>query len=372
MDRTELIVEAGSVGILRLYDIAYAADLARVDEILRRDATVAAHRKELTRAEPKAIAFDVPPVQLALGPVRAPAGDSVELGQAFARVYDFGVLSVHLRFFVDNCTWSEFTRRTNDLDQWAGSEEAAEIWSALRREATRLIEPALVRPSDSELEEDYLLVTINRLNEELNAEALLDRVDPVPLLTGDLQPLSSGARTDILRHTYSYFETDLAILSWDRALIFEPSPDSDVADVLEVANAQLLELSHFDDRLNSELPEMYDRVARTRGGFRAFFRSRFSTLARDLYTFVAEVTETREKVDSALKVTEDVYVARVYSAALELFRIRARAANVDRKLGIIRDTYQALYDEAATERSEILTITIIVLIAFEIVLSFIR
>lgn len=314
MDRTELIVEAGSVGILRLYDIAYAADLARVDEILRRDATVAAHRKELTRAEPKAIAFDVPPVQLALGPVRAPAGDSVELGQAFARVYDFGVLSVHLRFFVDNCTWSEFTRRTNDLDQWAGSEEAAEIWSALRREATRLIEPALVRPSDSELEEDYLLVTINRLNEELNAEALLDRVDPVPLLTGDLQPLSSGARTDILRHTYSYFETDLAILSWDRALIFELSPDSDVA----------------------------------------------------------EVTETREKVDSALKVTEDVYVARVYSAALELFRIRARAANVDRKLGIIRDTYQALYDEAATERSEILTITIIVLIAFEIVLSFIR
>jgi hypothetical protein len=200
----------------------------------------------------------------------------------------------------------------------------------------------------------------------------MQRIDPVPLLTGDLQPLSPGARADLLRHTFSYFETDLAILSWDRALIYEPTADSDVADVLEIANAQLLELSHHDDRLNDELPRIYDRVARTRGALRAFLRSRYTNLARDLYTFVAEVTETREKVDSALKVTEDVYIARVYAAALELFRIRARTATVDRKLALIRDTYQALYDEAATARAEVLTIAIVLLIVIEIILSLTR
>ena len=39
---------------------------------------------------------------------------------------------------------------------------------------------------------------------------------------------------------------------------------------------------------------------------------RFADLARRLYTMVAEVTELTEKVDNALQVTEDVYLARIY------------------------------------------------------------
>ncbi len=372
MSESELQVEAGSIVILRLYNIAYAADLGLVDEILRADATAAAHRKQLTQAEPKAIAFDVPPVQLTLGPVTAPTSGGDISGYVLARIYDFGVISIGLRFPISSLPWPVFTTVTNELARWAASTAATATWSAMRERVRGLTGPGLIRPSDSELEEDYLLVMVNRLNEELNAAELMHRVDPVPLLTGDLQPLSPGARSDLLRHTFSYFENDLAILSWDRALIYEPSVDSDVADVLEVANAQLLELSHYDDRLNAELPGMYDRVARTRGALRAFARSRYSNLARDLYTFVAEVTETREKVDTALKVTEDVYIARIYSAALELFRIRTRAATVDRKLAIIRDTYQALYDEAATARSEVLTLAIVLLIVIDIVLSLTR
>jgi hypothetical protein len=326
----------------------------------------------LTHAEPKAVAFAVPPVQLTLGPVQAPVGAQGITGAAFARIYDFGVISISLRFPTTDLAWAEFTARTNELNRWAGSPAATGTWSALKMQVQRLIEPALSRPSESEQEEDYLLVFINRLSEPLDAATLMRRIDPVPILTGDLQPLSPGARADVLRYTFSYFETDLAILSWDRALIYEPTADSDVADVLEIANAQLLELSHHDDRLNDELPRIYDRVARTRGALRAFLRSRYTNLARDLYTFVAEVTETREKVDSALKVTEDVYIARVYAAALELFRIRARTATVDRKLALIRDTYQALYDEAATARAEVLTIAIVLLIVIEIILSLTR
>jgi hypothetical protein len=367
-----LKVEAGSIVILRLYDIAFAADLGLVDEILRADARAAAHRKQLTHAEPKAIAFDVPPVQLALGPVTATLGDDEVSGYALARIYDFGVISVGLRFPTGSLPWPTFTSRTNRLARWAASPAAAATWTAMKERVRELIGPALSRPSDSTLEEDYLLVLINRLNEELSAADLLQRIDPVPLLTGETQPLSPGTHADLLRHTFSYYENDLAILSWDRALIYEPSPDSDVADVVEVANAQLLELSHYDDRLNAELPKMYDRVARTHSGLRSFSRTRYSNLARDLYAFVAELTETREKVDTALKVTEDVYIARVYTAALDLFRVRTRAAAVDRKLAIIRDTYQALYDEAATARSEVLTIAIILLIAIEIVLSLTR
>jgi uncharacterized Rmd1/YagE family protein len=84
------------------------------------------------------------------------------------------------------------------------------------------------------------------------------------------------------------------------------------------------------------------------------------------------VTEIAERVDNALQVTEDVYLARVYAAAIALFRVPNVSAAVDRKLAIIRETYSALYEEAAGARAQFLEIAILALIAIEIVLSLIR
>ena len=151
----------------------------------------------------------------------------------------------------------------------------------------------------------------------------------------------------------------------------EPRRDSDVADVLEVANAQLLELRYYDELLDDELPAMYARVEAARGTKPLFAARRFAALARRLYTLVAEVTELTEKVDNALQVTEDVYLARIYASALELFRVPRLGAAVDRKLAIIRDTYTALYDEASGSRAEFLELAIIVLIVIEIGLALI-
>jgi len=112
---------------------------------------------------------------------------------------------------------------------------------------------------------------------------------------------------------------------------------------------------------------MYDLVEVTRRWSLA--PRRFAKLARRLYGLVAEVTELTEKVDNALQVTEDVYLARVYTAALDLFRVKLVSGAVDRKLAIIRDTYQALYDESASARAGLMEAAIVVLILVEIVLA---
>ena len=84
------------------------------------------------------------------------------------------------------------------------------------------------------------------------------------------------------------------------------------------------------------------------------------------------MTELTEKVDNALQVTEDVYLARVYAAALELFRVPTVGAAVDRKLAIIRDTYTALYQEASAARAALMEAVIVLLIALELVLALTR
>jgi uncharacterized Rmd1/YagE family protein len=68
-------------------------------------------------------------------------------------------------------------------------------------------------------------------------------------------------------------------------------------------------------------------------------------------------------------VTDDVYLARIYTAALEIFRGREWRAAIDRKLAIISETYVMLNAEAQAARSEALELLIVVLIFAEILLA---
>jgi uncharacterized Rmd1/YagE family protein len=67
-----------------------------------------------------------------------------------------------------------------------------------------------------------------------------------------------------------------------------------------------------------------------------------------------------------------VYLARVYSAALELFRGRTWRAGIDRKLAILRDTYAMLNGETQAARSETLEIAIVLLIVLEVIMGLAR
>jgi hypothetical protein len=368
MSEPELVVSAGAVIALRLFDVAYAIDLARAQALWAAQAR-ASSRLRLTATPPKAMAFGVPPLALALDPVTLELdGQAVQAGVT-ARLYDFGAISIALRVPVAGMRWSGFVQRLNQVDRTLGGSTVAEPWTRLLSQVRIPLAAALERPEKSTVEEDYVVGLVQVFDQPLSAAALLQRVDLVPLLSGEQRALSDGARQDLLRQRFSYYTDDLVVLTWDRAFIYEPRGDSDVMDVLEVANAQLLEMRYYDELLDDELPRMYDLVESARRASSLLSSRRFAGLARNLYTLVAEVTELTERVDNALQVTEDVYLARIYSAALELFRVRSVSAAVDRKLSIIRDTYTALHDEGSARRAELMELLITVLIVIEVVLA---
>jgi hypothetical protein len=365
------IVTSGVIIAFRLFDIAYAIDLAKVELVWAARAR-SASRGRLTATPPKAVAFDVPPVSLVLDPLTLMLDGAAVQAEVTARLYDFGAVSIALRVAIRDLPWSAFVAQVNAVDRSVGQAHA-DPWTNLLQVVRTAIAPALVRPaSSSALQEDYLIGVTHSFDQPMTAALLQERVDVVPLLSGERRTLSDGARQDLLRQRFSYYSDDLVVLTWDRAFIYEPRGDSDVIDVLEVANAQLLEMRYYDELLDDELPRMYDLVETERRKLAPLAARRFANLARRFHTLVAEVTELTEKVDNALQVTEDVYLARIYSAALDLFRVSTVSAAVDRKLAIIRDTYSALYDEASSSRAELLEVLIVLLIVVEIVLALIR
>jgi hypothetical protein len=367
-----LDVATGAILVYRLFDVAFAIDLAKAEETWARTVRTGSSRGRLTATPAKAVAFGVPPVAIGLGTITLPLPVGSAQATVTARLYEFGVVSIALRVPVADLPWTAFSQRVNAVDRAVGLDPATALWTQLLNRVRQGVGDALIRPTPLTLEEDYLVGIANTFSEPVTAAALTDRIDLVPMLSGEQRPLSESATRDLLRHRYSYYADDLVVITWDRAFIYEPRGDADVIDVLEVANAQLLEMRYYDELLDAELPRMYDLVEATRRRWALPGARRFADLARRLYTVVAEVTELTEKVDNALQVTEDVYLARIYAAALDLYRVPTVSAAVDRKLSIIRDTYTALYDEAHASRSEVLEIIVLLLIAVEIVLAVVR
>lgn len=360
-------VRRASVEVIRIFDVAQEIDLVAVESLLADHQPVA--RIRLARVQPKAIAFDDPPVvtdllapPLDVGGLRAPT-------HASARIYGFGVISLSLEVKLPGqMEWSEFERFAHDAEREAS---LLPFWRTGLDGLLNALAPALrTTTAQTRMEEDYCVVTVRDLDPPIAAADLLERVDLATILTQEPKPLSESARRDVMKYAHSYYQDDLVVLTWDRAFVLEPSDDDDIADLLEVANAQLLELRYYDALLDAELPHTYSQAAEVRAT-QALLRGRYARAANQMRALVAEVTLITEKVDNALKVTEDVYLARVYSSALELFRVRFWAGSIDRKLSLIRDTYTALYDESMATRAEWLEAAIVFLIVFEIVMAFI-
>lgn len=366
----ELHVE-GSATVYRLYDVGYSIALDRTAQLLG-DTTRG--RVRPSRGEARAIEIRNPPLFVSLGPMDVVVGGATRPATLSANLFDFGVCSLQLRIAAPNAiAWTTFS----EFGSAVGT--SSNIGTIFDRELRVLLDratPAIERPGVAPLWEEYIVFRIDRLETPggtATATEWLTDERLVPLLLGERRLLSAAARRELVPHRFSYYDDDLTVLTWDNALVVEPrADDRDVEYVLEFANAQLLELRMYDLQLDTELPALYDRVAAARARRRPRLSGPFRRVLSDLQTRVADITETVERVENALKVTNDVYLARIYAAALELFREQAWRRGIERKLRILRETYAMLNSEAQAARAELLEIAIVLLIVAELVLAVTR
>lgn len=186
------------------------------------------------------------------------------------------------------------------------------------------------------------------------------------LLRAERSELSEQEVSDALSQSISYAPGEVVFVDWSAALLL----GADVADelfVLELATVELLELRVLDGKLYRGIEEAYEILSR-----RGHFLRNLAPLGGDLARIAriqADQALLHEGVDNPLKLFGDDYLARLYRAAQERFHFGEWDAAIERKLETLDSIHQKLSDLAATRRSEILEWIIILLIAFEIVMS---
>ena len=341
-----------SIRFYRIYDIGREIGLDWLEKSLAQNYFTA--RTSFLRVKPKSIVLEDPPLLIQMHPIRVERHGRQFEFSVVARVYDIGAISFCFVYEDRNADYKELEEIAF---LFAGQEGLADFYVQYLKTLGEIIKPHIknfaINPA---FFEDYTIYVTDRRD---------DSIDPVPLMIGAKISISSQMREEIIKNSLSYSTDDLAVLSWDSALLCEPGSPTDILDLIEFANVQVLELRYYDRELTRKMEKMYEDIEHA-DRMSQFRRShQYHAIMADLMETNAEVSEIIEKVNNLIKVTEDIYYARVYETALKVQRSHQWSESVSRKIDVIRENYSMLSDEVRIQHSNFLEWVIIILIALE-------
>ncbi|MDQ5985105.1 MAG: hypothetical protein CSYNP_00809 [Syntrophus sp. SKADARSKE-3] len=348
-----------SLYFYRIYETQMEIDLTRLEKELFQIHSVS--RSYFSRVRTKSIMMGSPPLLVNLGSVPLTMDGLNVTFQAQARIFDIGSISICLAY---NHTPANTLSVEEIALYFTGQKGLTEPFKYLLTTLQDMLTTALgLLEIDSDFYEDHTIYWIRDNNQV---------ADPVALLMGEETAFSGQMREQILQNRLSYSETDFALVTWDTALICDPSHPGDLCDLIEYANVQLLELRYYDALLSKHMEDMYDDIEQA--GYRpAYSRlGGYRRITSTLMRFIADITKVTEKIDNFIKITEDVYYARVYQTTLRVLRTDQWRESVNRKLQVIHQNYILLSNEVHIHYSNILEWIIIILISMEFVFEVIN
>ncbi len=236
----------GSLVALTLFDVAEEICLDMLG-------TVAGGKRvepSFKHAAPGYVGFQRPPIVDALTSITVGEGIRV---QPIIKYYDFGVIGVLFELPVSG-TWEELVQLAS---RWLPGTELESHASRLAHQVVERAGGALTKPYSAWLWEDYFVFAIRQVKDATNASELLSRhgSDIAQLVRGEVNPLSETERNEVLQSSISYYSTDLAVIGWNAAFVFDTPAGAEAAiELMEYANSQLLEFRHYDELLTNAPP----------------------------------------------------------------------------------------------------------------------
>lgn len=371
MTDSPIQIKKGAILLYSVFDIAEEIDLGKVEVILT---TRAGHQQEkgermrLTRVPGQAIVIRNAPVHVALGETPIRIGNREYVAETHAKIWDYGVISIVFQLpIAEGTSWEQL------LHQASAIELSQEVDASARRRAEELskaISEALQQPSEWSGLEDYTIYFLETIEGAGTGAELLQKADiPALILAETDRSLSPANRESILENTYQYRDNDLVVIDWNSAIVWEPNGQRDIPDVLEFAVTHLLEMRYYDDLIDRRLADLYDSIEarRKRVGKIPFWK-----LSHEASTRYIEFSEFLGRVENSLKVVGDFYVARIFRGAVRRFRVPDWQGSISRKMEILAQVSELLQGEINTQRSHMLEIIVIGLIAFEVIYALAR
>jgi hypothetical protein len=282
------------------------------------------------------------------------------------KYYDYGVVSMmlHLPFAGD----------------WDGLIKIASHWVwdvDLTRHAERIVRekivralPCMVKPYSRYLSEDYLIFHIREIFGMRTAGQVISNYGRfiAQVVRGETGELADSEVAEVMRSQLSYYNTDLAVIGWNAAFLYDTAAGVESAvQLLEYANSQLLEFRHYDELLTRELEQVYKQLEEKAG---KFGRWRLASSATRLQTTLLEVTELTEHADNAIKFLSDMFLARLYKLAAARVGVPDYKDLVTAKIRVAEELYRFMVDQFNQSRAFFLELIVVIILIVELIFLF--
>jgi hypothetical protein len=286
-----------------------------------------------------------------------------------SKVHHFGVLSYCYRIpFEDN--FDDLKVKIIDIKK--SFDERSEIDA---RSTFKNIQSAIKKPRFYSLKNSYFAVQVYPLKGQQDSEEFKARYGSkiASLLRLEVYNLSNYQRDEILASSIGYYGQDLIIVDSAASFIYDDEYYEPL-EFFESANIQKLELQYFDRLLDHKLNYFYAQPS-YKVPLKAYIpliSQRIEHPVSRLAKLRVDISVVTERLENSIKMAGDEYYSKLYSMLVEKMSIREWRDSINRKLKIISDLYTVYQDRLDTIHEEILTVVIIILVALEAFLAFIR
>jgi hypothetical protein len=355
-------IQSGFLRAYFVFDVATQIDLSKLSAASDKDYQPDQIKFNTTTA-PSYIQFAVAPMVAQLAPIE------VEGRQAEVRlkIFDYGTIAIRLSIPYAG-DWDQFSKLSRDFRASKGLVKSAE---QVLQNVLKEVEHVFTKPHEA-LVEDYFVAEVTNFARPTTGTELLQnhKTALASLVSGEVMALSPGEQDEALRIRFSYFESELVIVTWDLSFIFDTPDGADtVESIIEFANTQLVELRTYDSLLDKHLDEIYKWKSERERSHWLSGKRIAERQAEKLRYLLVDVQELSDRANNALKMIGDAYYARLYRGVATRFALSDWQKQIESKLESVGTVYRFATDQAQHARSEFLELIVIALIAIEILIG---
>ncbi len=350
----------GSVRVLIQFDVC---EELRLDYLQQTVSPRTLQQPSMKQVVPAYVRYQRPPVVESIEPLVLETGEQLA-GEI--KYYDYGVVSVAFQLPLTG-DWESLVQIAS---RWVWDMDFGSRAEPIVRKKLERVPTAMVKPYERWLSEDYFIFHVREVaGAPTAAELTRDCGTQIAqVVRGEKLPLSQGERAEVLQSQISYYASDLAVIGWNAAFVYDSAAGVETAvQLLEYANSQLLEFRHYDELLTGLLDSVYNSLGPKPG---VFARWRLARSASSLHAVLLEVGELTERADNAIKFLSDMFAARLYKLAAGKVGVPDYKNLVAQKLKTAEDLYQFMLEQFNQSRAFFLEALVVLILLIELYYAF--
>lgn len=283
-----------------------------------------------------------------------------------AKVHNFGVISLTYRVPF-RTTLAELRDMLTEWQQDHQEQSVVDAHTIFKR-----IKPSISQARFFHLRTGYTVIQVNTGDPAFDSITLQQMYGNViaSMLNFVEEHLSERKKEDTLKSSASYYRGDLIVVDTEAAFVYDQEYEK-IIDLFEFATIHQLELKYYDKVLDKQLYHIYDRKVRTLPlqSYLPFIGSRISDPVGELGRMRVEISVITEQLQNSVLLSDEPYYAEIYDLLEERLDLRFWNDSLQSKLKIIKDVATVMQSRVDSDREDLLSVLIIVLILLEFIVG---